>query len=410
MMVIKRKTVDNVSIFLMFFFLTLGNSQFFVELGSNNLLIYLGYSIILLKVLYILKNNINFASVKRIIIFSVLAVLFNVGIILQKNLLTSTKLNLIFSMLLIALIAVFSEGILNDTKQFVFISYAILWACMIATLLALVKGISITSLAVEGGLGSNYGFTGGLQHKNYFGVAALAGYISAYISDKNRNLLWIYVILIVVSNARTAYILFLIFLMISNVTKITKIRMTKLQLRLIIIAISILVMVSLFVIYKKITSGSESYQYRYQGLINYLNMYGKDKFYMLFGNAEMAFRNSGQSYTYNIRSVTGWDGTTELALLSILVKNGLIGMMGYIIIFTYRLIQILSMNFSQIKYNVLAIWVIFLTSGFVETYVANINLVFSPFCYIAIGSLYSIYMKNKPNAEMQLEIKENRYR
>ena len=169
---------------------------------------------------------------------------------------------------------------------------------------------------------------------------------------------------------------------------------------------SIFIILLMILMYKKVTSGSESYQYRYQGLVNYLNMYGENKFYMIFGNAEMAFRNSGQSYTYNIRSVTGWNGTTELSLLSILVKNGLIGMIGYIIIFGYRLIQILSMSFSKIKYDVLAIWVIFFTSGFVETYVANINLVFNPFCYIAIGSLCSIYMKNMSNDDVQFEMEE----
>lgn len=408
MIVVKKEVVGNITVFLIFFCITLGNSQFFTEIGINNFFIYIGYSIVLMKILYEFKTNLTSYFVKRLLLFFVLVYLFSIGIIKQNNLENLTKLNLILSMCLIALVAVLSEGILNSTEQFKFISYAIFWACILATFLAVIKGVSITSLAVEGAGGSNYGFTGGLQHKNYFGVASLAGFISAYISNKKENkfLLWVYLIFIIISNARTAYILFILFIIISNATKIKKINMTKAQLRLVMMLFSIFIILLMILMHKKVTSGSESYQYRYQGLVNYLNMYGENKFYMIFGNAEMAFRNSGQSYTYNIRSVTGWNGTTELSLLSILVKNGLIGMIGYIIIFGYRLIQILSMSFSKIKYDVLAIWVIFFTSGFVETYVANINLVFNPFCYIAIGSLCSIYMKNMSNDDVQFEMEE----
>ena len=69
MIVVKKEVVGNITVFLIFFCITLGNSQFFTEIGINNFFIYIGYSIVLMKILYEFKTNLTSYFVKRLLLF-----------------------------------------------------------------------------------------------------------------------------------------------------------------------------------------------------------------------------------------------------------------------------------------------------------------------------------------------------
>ncbi len=135
---------------------------------------------------------------------------------------------------------------------------------------------------------------------------------------------------------------------------------------------------------------SGSYTIRLQGIINYFNYYSSDFFHLFFGNAELGFGDSTHDYTYNIRSVVGWDGTVELSLLSVMVKNGYLGLIGYILIIIldiFRLKQITNRNVKTIGFSILAP---LLLSAAVENYITNINIIFMPVCFCILSSMLNL--------------------
>ena len=135
---------------------------------------------------------------------------------------------------------------------------------------------------------------------------------------------------------------------------------------------------------------SESFAYRLRGVENYINYYKGDVFHLVFGNAEMAFRNSGQSYVDNIRSVVGWNGTVEIAYLNILIKNGLIGIVGYLLIFLIyikKIVTLQNLQNSKVKTLIYTFLTVFILSGLFEAFVGNINLSYSVISYLFLCNI-----------------------
>lgn len=129
---------------------------------------------------------------------------------------------------------------------------------------------------------------------------------------------------------------------------------------------------------------SGSYLYRVQGLINYLNYYSNDSFHILFGSSEMAFRDPTIDYATAVRSVIGWNGTVELSILSILIKNGIIGLCGYLLIYIRWLLISLKSDFTIRNYY-LAVYSTLLVSAFVENYITNMHVLFGLMLYLILS-------------------------
>ena len=104
----------------------------------------------------------------------------------------------------------------------------------------------------------------------------------------------------------------------------------------------------------------------------------------------MAFDSSGASYEENIRSAVGWDGTVEVAYLNIIIKNGLIGLVGYFMIFKVYINQIFNLHNIKIKIMMYAYLVAFLVSGLFEAFVGDIKLPFSMLSYLILCNVKSL--------------------
>lgn len=384
-----------VIIFLSIFLITIGNGEYLSTIGISNFVQYLGYFIL---VSYIITSffRSNFVDkAKQFFQFIIVAFLFNVGIFLQPDLETSTKVRLIFTMLVIASVALLSENFFRSFYDIRIAGYAILIGIIFSLCLSVVFHVSLLTLAVEG-IGSSFGFNGGLQHKNYFAADILASYIGIYfyryetkvVPKTDKFILFLEFILLILSNSRGGYILFAIFWMIVNFKTINVIKKNQ---RWIMLAISSIVFILIILlVFTKFVLESGSYEIRLQGLNNYLNMYSQNKFYLWFGNSEMAFRNTGQSYEENVRSIVGWNGTTELSILSVLIKNGVWGLIGYIYIFVIRLKGLLSLKKSDYKLAMFSIFIVLIASAFLENYIVNIQIIFGMFCYMCIASIYKM--------------------
>ena len=386
-------------IFFSIFMITIGNGEYLSTIGVNNLILYFGYAILILYLIGSFVEGKFKNKGKRFLQFILVSILFNIGIILQPELETTTKLRLILTMVVIASVALLSEKFFRSFSEMRIAGYAILFGIVFSTFLSVVFHISLLTLAVEG-TGSSFGLNGGLQHKNYFAADLLASYIGIYIYRfqspnvlrQDKIVLFLEFIFLLLSNSRGGYILFAIFWIIIKSNNFKNIKKNQRWIAFSIGSIAFIIL--LMCVLKKIVLKSGSYEIRLQGLTNYLNMYSQNKFFIWFGNSEMAFRNTGQSYEENVRSIVGWNGTTELSLLSILIKNGLTGLIGYIYILFIRLSSFFVLKNTTRRLVLFSVLITLIASAFLENYIVNIQIIFGIFCYLIIGSLCGMNDKN----------------
>lgn len=383
--------VKRMVLFISFFLITLGNSSYLTTIGIADKVQIIGY---LFLMIVIFKNFMHNDRKERLLpVFFVVLILFSIGL-LKQNLVLTTKIHLILTMVVIDSVALLSENIISQLDDLKEISYGIFAAILVSLILALINGVSLTTLAVEGIGDSSWGFNGGLQHKNYFAVDVLASYMGLFFSKyyekkslKISILMFIEIVLLILSNSRGGYVLFITFLIVVYFNKLKVIKKSQ-RIPLIIITFFLITLGTIY-FYTKYVLTSGSYDIRLQGLENYLQRYSEDGFHLWYGNAEMAFRDSGLSYEENVRSIVGWNGTTELSILSILIKNGILGLIGYIIIFLFRILDCISLKKSKEKTFMISTMIVLLTSALLENYIVNIQITFGIFCYIGIAVLYN---------------------
>lgn len=377
--------------FIAFFLITIGNSGFLTILGINNFIEYLGYAVLIVHI-YIERITTPNRYKRNISIqFIIVWILFSFGIIMQGELSLLIKLRLIFSMFILASLAITSQCYIKSLKDIKVISYAILFAIVCSVILGIIGGFSLVSYATEG-IFADWGFNGGLQHKNYFAADIIACFIGIYFYnefDNNRKkyiiILLLLFSLLILANSRGALVIFIVFFILANSDKIIKIKKEQRKYFLGFAIISICILGGVY--FNNIVSNSGSYLYRLQGLINFFDYYSDSYFYLIFGNAEMAFSDTDVSYNENVRSILGWNGTTELALLSILIKNGILGIIGYLIIFINIMKEGIKGTELKDKVMIISLLISFVISATIETYIANINIVYSTFCYVVMAGL-----------------------
>ncbi len=357
--------------------------------GFGTALEYLGLALLLIGCLVrFLRGKQRFKSTAFMLLVIVL-VLFNVGLLLQ-DLPFGRILKLIISMGILAVIAIFPSDYIRSLADLRRIGWGLLAGTALSTVLALITGNSVITVASEGFL-VNFGYNGGFEHRNYFSYSMIMGFAAFYIPYRyGKKQKWdlvgmgLSLLLLVLTNSRGAYLVAAVFIVMDNITRITipwyGKKLTPGQAA----AIASIVAVPAYAVLVLI---SETFSFRMNGLINYLETFGTDVFHMIFGNAEIAFRETGMSYDQNIREVIGWDGSTELVLLNILVKNGILGLLGYVLIFLryfWGVREIKNAGYQSLLY---ALLLSFLFSAFVESFLANVNYSYGTFSYTMIVGL-----------------------
>lgn len=392
---------NNYWVIIAFFFLTIQNSKFFIANEFSDLIEYAGLGILLVGCTKLIWGNKDKECRKRKILFLVCSVLMNFGLLFQ-DLPINKIVYLCTSITILAYISIFPNGFLKSEKDFRAIANAILLGIGVSTLLALVTGMGVVTGASEGFIFS-YGFDGGLEHRNFYAYALLGVLIlynlSEKLSNSNRRYpIIIIFILLIISNSRSSYIVVLLYSFFTNYRKIRIQRMSKKEILYLFI---ILLIIFGIPTYRFLTQHSETFFFRVNGLRNYFKYIGNDWNQILLGNADIAFANTGMSYDENIRSVIGWDGSVELVFLNIMIKSGLIGFIGYVLIFVDYFKKIKNTKVKAIQPILYGVLVSFIVSAFVESYVTNINLVYSPLCYTLLATLPQIELQNKTLGEIE---------
>lgn len=375
-------------LYIAFFLITLSWSKTVQYSRLENMFEYSGLFLILAGIYLqwdILKK-------KRSIRYLVICMFFFSAGLVRQDLELMKIIQLIASMFILASIALVPCKYLNSLETMKNISKSIILGSIVSTFLALFTGQGIVTGASEGIL-INFGFDAGIAHKNYFSYMIFCVFVTYYLSykiskrKKDGNICWFAGLLILMTNSRSSLIILLVFLIVSNVDKIKEAK-HKISFFMILIVLALLIAGPQVI--RLLSNYSETFHFRINGLSNYMVKYAGDLEHLIFGNAEMAFRNSGFTYDENIRSVVGWDGSAELVILNVLIKNGLLGFVGYFVIFKENIRKIKNLKNDKIKIIDYAILISFIISAFVESYMADINQIYTIYIYLLICNIESM--------------------
>ncbi len=400
-------------IFLTFILLTLGNSKFLINVGINSYVELIGYILLAIEIwFYALKEMPKKGLLSLFKIFSVLLILFSIGICLQP-LKLFIKLRLLFTMFMMATITVPSKKYLNSLNGVRMASYGVLIGIFGAILLSIIGNVPLSEISHEGFL--NFGFNGGLQYKNYYAATLLASFMGIYTyhkyEKKNRLdtlIMILQVMLLLLSSSRGGYLLFILFFILINFDWIVQLYhridknsfVTKHKWQLIVFVI-VLFIVGCFGA-SKLICNSATYMYRVRGVQNYISFYKNDWFHLLFGNAQMAFGNPDIPYVTAIRiAINGFDGSYEMGFINVLVKNGIIGILGYIWVYIMIIQSTKKMRENKYKIPVIAVLTVLLFSSLVESYVCSLHGIFGVYCYLFMLGICGIDATNPNNKKEQ---------
>lgn len=371
--------------------LTLKDSTVLIDWGLQGVVEYGGLLILLIGAIRSVLDARAMRSRRMVAFFFVVAALFTAGLLFQ-NLGLQKKTTLIISGFLLAVLAIFPNVQIRDCDTIKRIAYAIVLACVITTLLALGMGYSVFEPVNGGGIFS-IAFTAGQKVKNYVAYEAFAAIIAmcfylsigkiAKTSVADYCILALAVGIMISSNSKSVFPILLGFFVLRYACSYRNYYRTPLLLGLAVLLVGIVLSGVLF----EVLSQSATYMMRFTGVTNYLQLYSDDVYHMIFGNAEMAFRESGYDYVRNLRSVTGWDGSAEIAWLDMLVKNGLLGIIAYFLLFGRIAILAKNIKNQDIKVFVVVLLFTFFATTFVESYACTLHTLFGPFCYVLLASL-----------------------
>lgn len=386
----KIKLNKSTYVMIAFMITTIGNSNFLTARGLDEVVTYFGIGLLLYGIIigrYKNRRKNRKIHKETFRLFLIVEFFFSVGILAQ-NIGLALKIKLLLTMFFVAAFALLSCDFVDSLEMARHAAYGILWGTIVTTCLAIIGGNSLTSLAVEGARSS--GFNGGLQHKNYYACAMLAVFSIFYLCEKyqkqtknSRKIIALSVVLLVLSNSRGALIMTFVFLIVAHYDALLKIKSS--QRGLFILLLCGIAAVGGVLFYSFVVSDSGSYMIRMKGLLTYINVYKNDSFHMWFGNAEMAWKNG--DYVSNVRSVIGWEGTVELSFLSILVKNGIFGYLGYATIFAFYIKKGVAVKDWKMKSVILSLTLSLLSSAFVENYITNTHVIYGVFNYCVICGL-----------------------
>ena len=373
--------------FLGFFLITIGNGKY---LGAKfgDLIEYLGLAALLLLCYWPSKTN--HVSVTETIKVLFLTSLLSIGAFIKG---TPTKACYMIALTSFALIsfALKSQSVLSTNKRIKIAANAISSGAVFSALIGLVTGtLGLTLGSDESIVGILY--VSGFQVKNYCGGIWLLLFILDYIyymrngkfGHKERTLLAIFLLLIVLSGSKGALVLSMIWILLINFDKILKFRRN--QKRIFIFFAGIVACLIGIYIYNNILINVYTYAYRMRGLSSLVDYLLQDSKNLFFGISDIAYANTGFSYTTNMRQFLGWQSSVEMAYVNILIKNGLIGYTSYILIFKDFLSgckRCTAIDQSIVK----SLVIVLLISGLTETYAASIHYVVGPIMYCLIRGL-----------------------
>ncbi|QEN06973.1 hypothetical protein EXM22_02835 [Oceanispirochaeta crateris] len=384
-----RKVYNQLIICISFFLLTISVSSIFMLNGMNKYFAYLAYLLLLVKTTTSFFRDRSFRlEVFTLINFIIVFTLF-IGILVQ-NMNNFIRLKLILTMILIIIFALFSKGITSNFQDLRAGAHGIFLGVILVFFIALITGSSIFSTVNEGYL--NFALTAGFLHKNIFGFILLASYSVIliywkFVSKRKIDFLILFLetIFFILSNSRGAIFLAIIFFVFINLKYFIK--LIKLNSNISISIIILLFIGCFYYFFNKIALNSGTFSHRLNGLLGWIILFRENYHVLFFGNAAEVFK--GSEYNTTVRSMINWQGTVEMGLLSILIKNGILGILGYTMIFFKAIKSMNKTKKLEIKLSLLSLITTMTISVLTEPYLVNTAVCYGTFSFMALSVLSS---------------------
>ena len=387
-------------IFLTAFLLTISDSTIFISVGINKAISLLACTSLFVQVLTYYLNDRkgkNKESIKKGIAICLIGIfLACIGSLLQYESF-SILLRIAFPAVILISSITISDNYENDYLAIRSFSYGIFVGIAMIFIVSLLGEAPVMEKTAEGLLKN--GLNGGFQYKNYFAATALSGFMGLFICLlKDRKvtadifLMIIETLMILLSGSRGTVLMLLIFVFMILGTKYIVNFIARFKQHVchkrerIIILISVSILLSIVAIL--IVSQSSTYSYRIRGVKNYFEFYGNDCFHLLFGNSSLVFKADSSYYVAIIRStISGFDGSYEMGFINVIIKNGLLGLAGYILCYVYLIKKVLHKKSS---YVCISIFILLMISSLVEAYVCSVHTIFGLQCYLLINGIANI--------------------
>ena len=179
----------------------------------------------------------------------------------------------------------------------------------------------------------------------------------------------------------------LVFMVATNTDKLKRVK--KSQRNIILVAVSFIAIGLGYTIFQEYALKTTTYMYRFNGWLNYLAYYEDDAFHMIFGNAENVY-DQNTSYVLTVRSITGWNGSLEFAWLDVLIKNGILGIIGFAIVFI-RYFRGAAKEKTWVNKGIIYGYLsVLLASSLVETYIQSVHSVYGLYSYLILSGFITI--------------------
>lgn len=370
--------------FLGFFLIVLGNGVYIAGRFGESIE-YIG--LLLLFVLCLLPLS----NMKRNQYFKILGIvaILSIGVFVFYNT-NKTKFMIIATSVIIAVLSTASGNIISSNKKIKLVANAILAAAIVTIIIGFITGTA--GIIIPGGI-IGILFLAGFPIKNYCGGIWLVLFVLNYIFLKRENkinnrksvyTLSVYLFLVILSGSKGALLLCVLFVLLVNYTKIMNLKGNQKKVFGFMFVIIMLLLATC--VYNNILINVVTYAYRMRGFQNLLEYMMKDFKRLIFGISDIAYADNGYTYVYNIRNFLGWESSVEMAYVNVLIKNGLIGMLAYIIIYKNFFKRV--KRIGNIDRDIaMALIILMLISGLVETYIVSIHYVVGPVMYCLLNGI-----------------------
>lgn len=397
----KVKIKKSSLIYLSILIITFSESIITKKWEINNLLEIIGF-FFLLSGIFVSYKNLPNNKIKRKLLYLYICtlLLLSIGFIWQ-DISVVRALTLIAITVALATISCLSFGYITNEYVIRSASYAVFVGILMSAILGALFGVGIIDVIVGGyGIfGIPIGLNGGVVYKNYFAADMLMVFIGLYVFGKyqrlsgvDRLVMFIAFLSIMLANSRGGIILFFVFILSTNYKYIMKLKKNQ---RVVFLIFSLTIVSFLvYEFYKNIILGFSTYAYRYRGMLNYINYYSDDWFHLLLGNSE-SFYDKSVSYVMMVRSTTGYNGSLEISWLNIIIKNGILGVIAYVMIFAMFLKMAKNVRNKETSSLIIAIAITLLASSLVEAYIQSVHCIFAVLGYLIINALYFMGVNQK---------------
>lgn len=398
------KGFKNLSVYCTLLLLIVSNCKLFSVVGIQSYFEYAAYFLLLCGV------GISFLFTKKplrcygrsILIFAVATMLLCFGIAIQA-LPLGAKLRLIATMVVFSAVVTLGEDYLNSLDTIRYAAYGIFAGTLITTMLCLITDVRLLEPVYEGFM--PYGFTGGAMFKNFYAAFLLGSFMGLFFYRRHVQklladtiIMGLEIILLFFTCARGTYVFFLLFLVLVHLPYLLHLRWVR---RLLdwwhsrkkafrfsaILVFSVVLCILIVGAFLVLSHMSSTYSMRYRGLISYWNYAKTDWFGLMFGNAATVWADPNVDYIHTLRDLLGWNTSFEMAFLATLIKNGFLGLIGFLILFLHVGLTIRRSASSANKLMVFSVMIVLLVSSFVESFATNIHSIFGVVCYLYMAGI-----------------------